>query len=93
MTVGTDLPKPETLFDLDVWLHRWPASVYATELHYGVLVFTGRDQFDDRDVAIAERTYPGRRILLNDTGKLEVHPAGNTPPLSIFNPTHPLRPH
>ncbi|MGW4244630.1 hypothetical protein [Nocardia sp. NPDC004722] len=91
MTVGTDLPKPESLFDLDVWLHRWPASCYATELHYGVLVFTGCDGFDERDAEIARRTYPGRRVLIDDTGKLQVHPAGEGPPISIFDPAHPFR--
>ena len=36
------------------------------------MLFVG--EFDCRDVEIAERTYPGRQILLNEDGCLEVHP-------------------
>ncbi|MEV6769552.1 hypothetical protein AB0N05_13085 [Nocardia sp. NPDC051030] len=91
MMAGPDLPKPDKPFTLDDWLHRWPASVYATELHDGVLVFIGRDSFTPRDVEAAQRTYPGRRILLDDTGKLEIHPAGDGPPTSIYHHTDSLR--
>lgn len=42
------------------------------ELVAGVPVFYG--QFDDRDVAIAERTYPGRQIVLNEDGGIEIRP-------------------
>lgn len=40
------------------------------------MVFAG--DFDDRDAEIAQRTYPGRQVLLAD-GALEVHPRSNVP--------------
>ena len=51
-------------------------------MYAGVLVFSG--EFDQPDVAIAERTYPGRRVILNNGGGIEIHPAGDTPARSIF---------
>lgn len=62
---------------LDAVLHRWPMAVHKTELVHGVLLFAGH--FDERDVATAQRTYPGRRIILNADHRLEVHPAGTEP--------------
>jgi len=59
---------------VDALLHRWPTAVVKAEMFDGVLLFTG--DFDDRDVVTAERTYPGRRVLLNSDGDIEVHPAG-----------------
>lgn len=59
---------------VEVLLHRWPTAAEKVELGRGVLLFTG--VFDERDLAIAERTYPGRRVLLNVDGGIEVHPAG-----------------
>jgi len=44
------------------------------ELWDGVIVCYG--EFDERDVEIAQRTYPGRRIVLTDDGMIEIHPAG-----------------
>lgn len=38
----------------------------------GIPLFHG--DFDERDVEIARRAYPGRRIVLNEDGHLEVHP-------------------
>ncbi|GAB3894631.1 hypothetical protein ACFQ1S_02900 [Kibdelosporangium lantanae] len=79
---GPDLPTPDELFDIDTWRHRWPTGTEKAELYAGILVFSG--QFDQRDVTIAERTYPGRRVVLNDGGGIEVHPAGENPARSIF---------
>jgi hypothetical protein len=57
--------------------------VEKTELMWGVLLFTGT--FDERDVAIAERAYPGRRVLLNADSSIEVHPAADGPLLSLLD--------
>ena len=56
--------------------HRWPVAVEKAELVNGVMVFTG--EFDGRDAEIAQRTYPGRQVLLTD-GALEVHPQSDVP--------------
>ncbi|HET9139138.1 MAG TPA: hypothetical protein VFO68_07220, partial [Actinophytocola sp.] len=61
---GPDLPAPTELFDIDVWLHRWPTGTYKAELWLGVLVFSG--EFDHRDVEIARGAYPGRQVVLNE---------------------------
>ncbi|MFJ6592962.1 hypothetical protein ACIQPP_19560 [Streptomyces violaceusniger] len=63
-------------------LHRWPTSALKAELIRGVLVFSGA--FDERDVITAERTYPGRRVLLNADASIEVHPAGVGRPTSLI---------
>ena len=82
LMTGPDLPTPVELFDVDVWLSRWPSATRKAELYAGVLVFSG--EFDHRDVATAQRTFPGRQVVLNDGGGIEIHPAGDAPPLSIF---------
>ncbi len=74
---GPDLPDPNELFDIGVWRDRWPSGTYKAELFAGVLVFSG--EFDHRDVETAQRTYPGRRVLLNEGGGIEIHPGGDTP--------------
>lgn len=48
------------------------------ELMSGVPVFYG--EFDERDVEIAQRAYPGRRIVLHEGGALEIHPAETDSP-------------
>jgi hypothetical protein len=70
---GPDLPAPHVGFSIDAWAHRWPTGVERCELMGGIPVFQGN--FDQRDVEIAQRTYPGRRIVINEDGGLEVHPA------------------
>lgn len=80
---GPDLPAPGEPMTVEACLHRWPSGVHRTELIYGVLVFAG--QFDDRDIATAQRTYPGRRVLLNSGGGIEVHPAGSDPLVSLVD--------
>ncbi|TCO44203.1 hypothetical protein [Actinocrispum wychmicini] len=87
--LGPDLPAPHELFDVDTWLRRWPSGTHRTELCRGVLVFSG--EFDHRDVEIAQRAYPGRQVVLNEGGGIEIHP-GNVPPPSIFKRRAHLRP-
>jgi hypothetical protein len=79
---GPDLPGPDELFEIDMWLHRWPSATHKAELFLGVLAYSG--EFDERDVETARRTYPGRQVVLNEGGGIEVHPAGDAPPRSIF---------
>ncbi|MFE2738324.1 hypothetical protein [Streptomyces sp. NPDC059349] len=80
---GPDLPTAEAPLTPEVVLSRWPTSVSKRELIDGVLYFTG--SFDEWDVVIAERTYPGRRALINREGALEVHPAGPGRPQSVLD--------
>ncbi|GAA2781963.1 hypothetical protein [Crossiella cryophila] len=70
---GPDLPPPSEPIDVDVYQHRWPTGVEKAELYDGVLIFQGL--FDERDVQIAARAYPGRRVVLGSDNCLEVHPA------------------
>ncbi|MEV0697563.1 hypothetical protein AB0I53_06535 [Saccharopolyspora sp. NPDC050389] len=79
---GPDLPQPDELFDIDVWEHRWPSGTEKAELMYGILIFSG--QFDERDVEIARRAYPGRQVVLNSGGGIEIHPASDIPPESLW---------
>lgn len=83
---GPDLPAPHELFGIEAWECRWPSGTHKAELVAGVLVFSG--EFDRRDVEIAQRAYPGRRIVLNEGGGIEIHPASDTPPPSIFENYH-----
>ncbi|MGW0771629.1 hypothetical protein [Streptomyces sp. NPDC002676] len=62
-------------------LGRWPTAPTRTELIHGVLLFTG--DFDERDATTSKRTYPGRRVLVNADGNLEIHPAGPGLPRSL----------
>ncbi|WNV82909.1 hypothetical protein [Umezawaea sp. Da 62-37] len=79
---GPDLPAPDQPFDIDAWQYRWPSGTEKAELYDGVLVFSGK--FDERDIPTAQGAFPGRHIVLNDSGGIEIHPAGKTPPRSIF---------
>ncbi len=79
---GPDLPAPDELFDIDAWQYRWPSGTWKAELIEGVLVFSG--EFDERDIVTAQGAFPGRRIVLNEGGGIEVHPAGEGLPRSIF---------
>jgi hypothetical protein len=73
---GPDLPPPEQLFDVHAFSHRWPTGAEKAELVDGVLCFTG--DFDERDLEIARRAYPGRRVTLGPDNVLEIYPAGST---------------
>jgi hypothetical protein len=79
---GPDLPLPGELFDIGAWQHRWPTGTEKAELYAGILVYSG--QFDERDVVTAQRTYPGRQVILNAGGGIEIHPASEAAPRSIF---------
>jgi hypothetical protein len=80
---ASGLPPVGEPFTIDALLHRWPTGAEKSELVRGVLLFSGT--FDERDVATAQRTYPGRRVLLNAHGGIEVHPAGLGEPRSILD--------
>ncbi|MEV2255853.1 hypothetical protein AB0I94_35750 [Streptomyces sp. NPDC050147] len=80
---GPDLPEAEAPMLTQVLVARWPTGATKSELIHGVLYFTGA--FDQRDVATAERAYPGRRALVNRDGALEVHPAGQGEPHSLLD--------
>lgn len=81
-TLGPDLPPPDEPIGVEAFRSRWPTGAEKSELSHGVLQFTG--PFDERDVEIAQRTYPGRQVLLNEDRGLEVHPASDGPPQTLY---------
>ncbi|MGW6361954.1 hypothetical protein ACWFR5_43990 [Streptomyces sp. NPDC055092] len=74
---GPDMPDPGEPMTVEVILTPWLTGAWKRELIDGVIYFYG--EFDQRDVEIAERTYPGRRVLVNRAKGLEVHPGGAGP--------------
>lgn len=74
---GPDLPAADEAFDVAAFFRRWPTGAEKIELHDGSPVFYGR--WDERDVATAQRAYPGRVIRLDqppgEPGTLTVLPA------------------
>ncbi|MFF1691691.1 hypothetical protein [Streptomyces sp. NPDC058254] len=82
---GPDLPRPHEPMSTEAVLARWPTAAWKREVFDGVLYFYG--EFDERDVTTAERTYPGRRALINRANDLEVHPAGSGVPQSVLDLT------
>jgi hypothetical protein len=60
---GPDLPPPHELIGGDVWEYRWPMAAEKVELDNGCPYFYGF--FDQRDVEIAERAFPGRRAVID----------------------------
>ncbi|WP_067479863.1 Uma2 family endonuclease [Actinomadura hibisca] len=60
---GPDLPHSEEPILIDAFGHRWPTGAEKIELWDGCPVFYG--EWDERDVAIAERAYPGRVVRLD----------------------------
>ncbi|MEV0604524.1 hypothetical protein AB0I82_35230 [Streptomyces sp. NPDC050315] len=79
---GTDLPPPQDPMTSAALLHRWPTASEKVELIHGVMVFTGR--FDERDLNIARRTDPGRNCLLKADGGMEIHPKGPSEPAPLL---------
>ncbi|WP_051467038.1 Uma2 family endonuclease [Actinomadura oligospora] len=61
--VGPDLPHGEDPILIDAFGHRWPTGAEKVELWDGCPVFYG--EWDDRDVEIARRAYPGRVVRLD----------------------------
>ncbi|MDO5629698.1 MAG: hypothetical protein Q4G43_15390 [Mobilicoccus sp.] len=73
MTTQTDgLPSPDMRFGPDHYEQRWPLGAHSCELCNGVAIWQG--PWDDRDVAVAERTFPGRYVTLDAEGNLFVGP-------------------
>lgn len=60
---GPDLPSSEDPILIDAFGHRWPTGAEKVELEDGCPIFYG--DWDERDVAIAERAYPGRVVRLD----------------------------
>jgi hypothetical protein len=79
---GPNLPKPHEPFTVDAFSHRWPTGAEKVELFDGVPLFYG--DFDHRDVEAAQRAYPGRRVLLNESGGIEIHPASDDPSQTLY---------
>jgi hypothetical protein len=79
------LPSADEEILADVFGARWPTGAEKAELEDGCPVFYGR--WDERDVEIAERTYPGRIVLLDqeagEPGTLRILPSGD-PPIDAF---------
>lgn len=63
MEYGPDLPSSEEPILLDAFRHRWPTGAEKVELEDGCPIFYGT--WDERDVTIAERAYPGRVVRLD----------------------------
>ncbi|MEV5571435.1 Uma2 family endonuclease [Spirillospora sp. NPDC052269] len=61
--VGPDLPHGEDPILIDAFGRRWPTGAEKVELWDGCPVFYG--EWDDRDVDIASRAYPGRVVRLD----------------------------
>jgi hypothetical protein len=74
---GPDLPPADQQIEVDVFGARWPTGAEKVELEEGCPVFYGL--WDERDVEIAERAYPGRIVRLDqkpgEPGTLRVLPA------------------
>lgn len=73
--VGPNLPSSEEPILIDSFGHRWPTGAEKVELEDGCPIFYG--DWDDRDVAIAERAYPGRVVRLDQ-------PAGEPGTMTIM---------
>ena len=78
---GADLPPAEQKILIDTFGYRWPTGAEKVELWDGCPVFYG--VWDERDVEIAGRAYPGRVVRLDQEpgrpGTLRVMPAEAAP--------------
>jgi hypothetical protein len=74
---GPDLPPADREIEVDVFAARWPTAAEKVELEDGCPVFYGT--WDERDLEIAERAYPGREVRLDqpegEPGTLRVMPS------------------
>jgi hypothetical protein len=79
---GADLPPAEQKILIDAFGYRWPTGAEKAELWDGCAVFYG--VWDERDIEIAGRAYPGRVVRLDQEpgqpGTLRVMPAAAQPP-------------
>jgi len=79
---GPDLPHCEEPILVDAFGHRWPTGAEKVELWDGCPVFYG--EWDERDVEIAQRAYPGRVVRLDqppgEPGTMTVLPGPGTVP-------------
>ncbi|MCW2912503.1 MAG: hypothetical protein JWN52_571 [Actinomycetia bacterium] len=79
------LPSADEEIPADVFGARWPTGAEKVELEDGCPVFYGT--WDERDVEIAQRTYPGRVVRLDqapgEPGTLRVLPSGE-PSIEAF---------
>jgi hypothetical protein len=71
---ASDLPPPDQAMTVAAYENRWPSGSEKIELLDGAIVFYGA--FEQQDVRAAELVYPGRRVVLNSDGGIEVRPAG-----------------
>jgi hypothetical protein len=83
MALGPDLPSPDQGWTIDAYIHRWPTGTEKVELFDGIPIFVG--QFDERDVETARRCFPGRQVLLNEDGGIEIHPASDQPARTVID--------
>jgi hypothetical protein len=78
---GADLPSADQKILIDTFGYRWPTGAEKVELWDGCPVFYG--VWDERDVEIAGRAYPGRVVRLDQEpgrpGTLRVMPAEAAP--------------
>jgi hypothetical protein len=83
------LPPADEEILADVFGARWPTGAEKAELEDGCPVFYGT--WDERDVEIAQRTYPGRRVLLDqqagEPGTLRILPSGEPRIEAFTTPT------
>jgi hypothetical protein len=81
--VGPDLPHCEEPILIDAFGHRWPTGAEKVELWDGCPVFYGA--WDERDVEIAQRAYPGRVVRLDQ-------PPGEPGTMTVLPGPSPHRP-
>lgn len=66
------LGPPTERINREAYHTTWPMSAEKCELWDGIVVWTG--QFDEDDVERARRTFPDRKVVLED-GALCLYPA------------------
>jgi hypothetical protein len=76
---GPDLPGPREPFTT-AHLQRWPMGAERTELLDGALYWLG--EFDERDVMMARRVMPGKRIRIEPGVGLTAGPVQEEEPES-----------
>jgi hypothetical protein len=81
LAAGPDLPHSEEPILIDAFGRRWPTGAEKVELWDGCPVFYG--SWDERDVEIASRAYPGRVVRLDqepgEPGTMTVLPGPDRP--------------